>query len=44
MKTLEELVRPNIRALKPYSTARDEYAGGRLRRGSTPTKTPTTTG
>ena len=28
MKTLEELVRPNIRALRPYSTARDEYAGG----------------
>ena len=30
MKTLEELVRPNIRALKPYSTARDEYAGGEI--------------
>ena len=28
MKPLEELVRPCIRALKPYSTARDEYAGG----------------
>lgn len=28
MRSLEELVRPNIRALKPYSTARDEYAGG----------------
>ena len=30
MKSLEELVRPNIRALKPYSTARDEYAGGEI--------------
>ena len=30
MKTLEELVRPNIRALRPYSTARDEYAGGEI--------------
>ena len=30
MKTLEELVRPNIRALQPYSTARDEYAGGEI--------------
>lgn len=30
MKPLEELVRPNIRALKPYSTARDEYAGGEI--------------
>ena len=30
MKTLEQLVRPNIRALKPYSTARDEYAGGEI--------------
>ncbi len=30
MKTLEELVRPNIRALQPYSTARDEYAGGAI--------------
>lgn len=28
MRPLEELVRPNIRALQPYSTARDEYAGG----------------
>ena len=28
MRPLEELVRPNIRALRPYSTARDEYAGG----------------
>lgn len=27
MKTLDELVRPNIRALKPYSSARDEYSG-----------------
>ena len=27
MRPLEELVRPNIRALRPYSTARDEYAG-----------------
>ena len=44
MRPLEELVRPNIRALKPYSTARDEYAGGaHRRRGSTPTKIPTTT-
>lgn len=30
MKSLEQLVRPNIRALKPYSTARDEYAGGEI--------------
>lgn len=30
MKPLEELVRPNIRALQPYSTARDEYAGGAI--------------
>ena len=30
MRRLEELVRPNIRALKPYSTARDEYAGGTI--------------
>ena len=30
MKPLEELVRPCIRALKPYSTARDEYAGGEI--------------
>lgn len=28
MRSLDELVRPNIRALQPYSTARDEYAGG----------------
>lgn len=27
MKTLEELTRPNIRKLKPYSSARDEYKG-----------------
>lgn len=27
MKPLESLVRPNIWALKPYSSARDEYAG-----------------
>lgn len=27
MKTLEELVRPNIWKLKPYSSARDEYHG-----------------
>ena len=30
MRPLNELVRPNIRALKPYSTARDEYAGGEI--------------
>ena len=30
MRSLDELVRPNIRALKPYSTARDEYAGGAI--------------
>ena len=30
MKPLEELVRPNIRALKPYSTARDEFSGGEI--------------
>lgn len=28
MKTLQELVRPNIWQLKPYSSARDEYSGG----------------
>ncbi len=28
MKPLSQLVRPNIWALKPYSTARDEYKGG----------------
>ena len=27
MKELNELTRPNIRALKPYSSARDEYNG-----------------
>ncbi len=27
MKTIEELTRPNIRSLKPYSSARDEYKG-----------------
>ena len=27
MKTLEELTRPNIWVLKPYSSARDEYSG-----------------
>ena len=27
IERLEELVRPNIRVLAPYSTARDEYAG-----------------
>lgn len=27
MRTLEELTRPNIRLLKPYSSARDEYKG-----------------
>lgn len=27
MKTLEELIRPNIQKLKPYSSARDEYKG-----------------
>jgi len=30
VRPLEELVRPNIRALKPYSTARDEYSGGEI--------------
>ncbi len=30
MRTIEALIRPNIRALKPYSTARDEYAGGEI--------------
>ncbi len=28
MKTLAQLVRPNILSLAPYSTARDEYKGG----------------
>ena len=27
MKTLEQLIRPNIKSLKPYSSARDEYSG-----------------
>ena len=27
MRTIEELTRPNIRRLKPYSSARDEYKG-----------------
>ena len=27
MKPLQQLVRPNIWALKPYSSARDEYHG-----------------
>lgn len=27
MKTLQELTRPNIWALKPYSSARNEYSG-----------------
>ena len=27
MRTLEELTRPNIWRLKPYSSARDEYNG-----------------
>lgn len=30
MKSLKELTRPNIWALKPYSSARDEYSGKRL--------------
>ena len=28
MKDLKELARPNVWALKPYSSARDEYSGG----------------
>ncbi len=28
MKQLKDLIRPNILALQPYSTARDEYKGG----------------
>ena len=27
MKTIEQLIRPNIKSLKPYSSARDEYSG-----------------
>ena len=27
MKSIEELLRPNILNLKPYSSARDEYSG-----------------
>ncbi len=27
MKTIDELIRPNIKTLAPYSTARDEYQG-----------------
>lgn len=30
MRSLETLVRANIRALEPYSTARDEYVGGNI--------------
>lgn len=30
MKPLSQLVRPNILALQPYSTARDEYQGGEI--------------
>ena len=30
MRPLAELVRPNIRTLAPYSTARDEYGGQRI--------------
>ena len=30
MRPLEELVRPNIRTLQPYSTARDEFSGGEI--------------
>ena len=30
MRPLKELVRPCIRTLEPYSTARDEYAGGAI--------------
>ncbi len=30
VRPLEELVRPNIRTLKPYSTARDEFSGGEI--------------
>ena len=30
MKPLSQLVRPNILALQPYSTARDEYTGGEI--------------
>ena len=30
MKPLSQLVRPNILALQPYSTARDEYQGGKI--------------
>ena len=43
MKPLAQLVRPNILALQPYSTARDEYAAAESASGSTPTKAPTTT-
>ncbi len=27
MKSLDQLIRPNIKSLKPYSSARDEYSG-----------------
>lgn len=27
MKSIEELLRPNIRSLAPYSSARNEYSG-----------------
>ena len=30
MKPLSQLVRPNIQALQPYSTARDEFSGGEI--------------
>ena len=30
MRTLEELTRPNVWRLKPYSSARDEYNAAEL--------------
>ena len=32
MRTLEELTRPNVWRLKPYSSARDEYNGAAARK------------
>lgn len=41
MKPLKELTRPNIWALKPYSSARDEYSGKEASIFWMPMKIPT---
>lgn len=43
MKPLSQLVRPNILALQPYSTAATNMRAAGSTYGSTPTKAPTTT-